>query len=61
MYHSIEIRKRDSPANMKNNDGNYKIGELASMFGLTVRTVRYYEELVSLSPAIEVKGCTGLS
>ena len=26
-------------------DKTYKIGELAEMFGLTVRTIRYYEEL----------------
>lgn len=30
---------------MKEPDEGYKIGDLAAMFGLTVRTVRYYEEL----------------
>jgi len=41
---------------MKNNDGNYKIGELASMFGLTVRTVRYYEELGLLKSSDRSEG-----
>ncbi|MCX7026190.1 MAG: MerR family transcriptional regulator [Spirochaetes bacterium] len=30
---------------MKKPQGGYRIGDLASMFGLTARTVRYYEEL----------------
>ncbi|MDX9827499.1 MAG: MerR family transcriptional regulator [Spirochaetia bacterium] len=30
---------------MKTRDDSLKIGELSSMFGLTVRTIRYYEEL----------------
>lgn len=30
---------------MKRPDGTYRIGDLASMFGLTVRSIRYYEEL----------------
>ncbi|MFA5852719.1 MAG: MerR family transcriptional regulator [Spirochaetales bacterium] len=30
---------------MKTNDDSLKIGDLASMFGLTARTIRYYEEL----------------
>ena len=30
---------------MKTRDDSLKIGELASMFGLTARTIRYYEEL----------------
>ena len=30
---------------MKTQDESLKIGELSSMFGLTVRTIRYYEEL----------------
>lgn len=50
------MRKRDSLLIMKNNDGNYKIGELASMFGLTVRTVRYYEELGLLKSSDRVEG-----
>jgi len=41
---------------MKNSDGNYKIGELASMFGLTVRTVRYYEELGLLKSSDRTEG-----
>lgn len=48
--------KRDSPAIMKNNDGNYKIGELASMFGLTARAVRYYEELGLLKSSDRSEG-----
>lgn len=35
------MKNRDSG----HRDGTYKIGELAAMFGLTVRTIRYYEEL----------------
>ncbi|HOI22123.1 MAG TPA: MerR family transcriptional regulator [Spirochaetales bacterium] len=30
---------------MKTQDDSLKIGELSSMFGLTARTIRYYEEL----------------
>ena len=30
---------------MKKSQGGYRIGDLASMFGLTARTIRYYEEL----------------
>jgi DNA-binding transcriptional MerR regulator len=30
---------------MKKQIGSIKIGDLASMFGLTARTIRYYEEL----------------
>ena len=30
---------------MKTQDDSLKIGDLASMFGLTARTIRYYEEL----------------
>lgn len=30
---------------MKKSDNGLKIGDLASMFGLTARTIRYYEEL----------------
>ena len=30
---------------MKKAQGGYRIGDLASMFGLTARTIRYYEEL----------------
>jgi DNA-binding transcriptional MerR regulator len=30
---------------MKKHTDGYKIGDLASMFGLTARTIRYYEEL----------------
>jgi DNA-binding transcriptional MerR regulator len=30
---------------MKKAQGGYRIGDLASLFGLTARTVRYYEEL----------------
>lgn len=30
---------------MEKRDKSYRIGDLAAMFGLTVRTVRYYEEL----------------
>jgi DNA-binding transcriptional MerR regulator len=30
---------------MKKSQDGYRIGDLASMFGLTARTVRYYEEL----------------
>ena len=30
---------------MKTRDDSLKIGDLASMFGLTARTIRYYEEL----------------
>ena len=48
--------KGNSPLIMKNNDGNYKIGELASMFGLTVRTVRYYEELGLLKSSDRTEG-----
>lgn len=38
---------------MRPEDGNkiYRIGELAAMFGVTCRTVRYYEELGLLEPA----------
>ena len=31
--------------NMKTNGDSLKIGDLASMFGLTARSIRYYEEL----------------
>lgn len=41
---------------MKNNDANYKIGELASMFGITARTVRYYEELGLLKSSDRSEG-----
>lgn len=50
------MRKGNSPPIMKNNDGNYKIGELSSMFGLTVRTVRYYEELGLLKSSDRSEG-----
>lgn len=33
-----------------NGNGFYRIGELASMFGITPRTIRYYEELGLLEP-----------
>ncbi|MFZ2636266.1 MAG: MerR family transcriptional regulator [Rectinemataceae bacterium] len=41
---------------MKDRDGNYKIGDLAAMFGLTVRTVRYYEELSLLKSSDRSEG-----
>jgi DNA-binding transcriptional MerR regulator len=34
----------------------YKIGDLATMFGLTVRTIRYYEDLGLLKPASRQEG-----
>ncbi|HEY9054614.1 MAG TPA: MerR family transcriptional regulator [Rectinemataceae bacterium] len=37
-------------------DGSYRIGDLASMFGLTVRTVRYYEELGLLKSSDRSEG-----
>lgn len=50
------MRKRDSTPIMNHSDANYKIGELASMFGLTVRTVRYYEELGLLKSSDRSEG-----
>ncbi len=50
------MRKRESSPIMDHSDANYKIGELASMFGLTVRTVRYYEELGLLKSSDRVEG-----
>jgi len=41
---------------MKDRGGNYKIGDLAAMFGLTVRTVRYYEELGLLKSSDRSEG-----
>ncbi len=35
---------------------SYKIGELAEMFGLTVRTIRYYDELGLLRPSTREEG-----
>ncbi len=37
-------------------DRTYKIGDLAGMFGLTVRTLRYYEELGLLKAADRADG-----
>jgi DNA-binding transcriptional MerR regulator len=37
-------------------DRTYKIGDLAGMFGLTVRTLRYYEELGLLKAADREEG-----
>lgn len=37
-------------------DRTYKIGDLAGMFGLTVRTLRYYEELGLLKSADRAEG-----
>jgi DNA-binding transcriptional MerR regulator len=35
---------------MKKTEPSYKIGDLARMFGVTVRTIRYYEELKLIEP-----------
>lgn len=41
---------------MKKTGEGYKIGDLASMFGLTARTIRYYEELGLLKSNDRVEG-----
>lgn len=41
---------------MPKEEKSYKIGELAEMFGLTVRTIRYYEELGLLSSSSREEG-----
>lgn len=41
---------------MKNRDETFRIGDLASMFGLTARTIRYYEELGLLKSADRSEG-----
>lgn len=41
---------------MKKQGEGYKIGDLASMFGLTARTIRYYEELGLLKSNDRVEG-----
>jgi len=37
-------------------DTTYRIGELAAMFGLTLRTIRYYEELGLLKSSSRAEG-----
>lgn len=39
-----------------NSDGSYKISELARLFGITTRTVRYYEELGLLEAQNRAEG-----
>jgi MerR family copper efflux transcriptional regulator len=39
-----------------NNKGMYQIGEVAARVGLSLRTVRYYEEVGLLSPAARTQG-----
>jgi DNA-binding transcriptional MerR regulator len=41
---------------MKKHTDGYKIGDLASMFGLTARTIRYYEELGLLKSNDRIEG-----